>query len=356
MPLRSDLASLSPYGAPQLDTPVRLNTNENPYSLDSSMQKHLVRGIERHLEHLNRYPDRDAEELRSALARFINARSHTSFALENIWAANGSNEILQSLALAFEGSAMGFEPSYSMHPLICRVVGRRWIPIARRSDFTIDLPVALSAIENESPSLIFLTTPNNPTGTSIAINEIEEIAKTALAKKAILIVDEAYAEFSSAISAVTLIQKYPNIVVVRTMSKAFAFAGARVGYLVARPEVINAMLLVRLPYNLSALTQSAALAAIELSDQLLANVQRIIDSRKKLQAHLVALGLSVLPSDSNFLLFTGLKKDSALVWQSLVDQGILIRDVGIPNYLRVTVGTESENESFVAALARSLNE
>ena len=356
LPLRDDLSALSPYGAPQLDIPVRLNTNENPYSLDEVMQKHLLEGIQRHLEHLNRYPDRDAAELRSALARFINNRSATSFDLSNIWAANGSNEILQSIALAFDGSAIGFEPSYSMHPLICRVVGRKWISVPRKPDFSIDVDRAISTISLERPAFVFLTTPNNPTGTSISLSDIEAIARTALAQGALVIVDEAYAEFSSATSAVTLIDQYPNLLAVRTMSKAFAFAGARVGYLIARPEVIDVMLLVRLPYHLSALTQAAALAATELSEELLANVAKIIESRGKLIAELDALGLSVIPSDSNFLLFTGFERDSAALWRSLVDKGILIRDVGIPRYLRVTVGTEAENQSFISALTSALTE
>lgn len=241
-----------------------------------------------------------------------------------------------------------------MHPLICRVVGRPWISKSRNSDFTIDVQSAKDAIAEEKPALVFLTTPNNPTGTSIALAEIEAIAQAALDTKAIVVVDEAYAEFSSAPSAVTLIDKFPNIVVVRTMSKAFAFAGARVGYLVARSEVVNAMLLVRLPYHLSALTQAAAIAATELSSELLANVQRIIDSREKVIRQLRELGLSVLPSDSNFLLFSGFEGDSHNLWQSLVDQGVLIRDVGLAGYLRVTIGTEAENESFVSALKNAL--
>lgn len=354
LPIRRDLASLSPYGAPQIETPVRLNTNENPYSLDEAMQKHLASGISKHLENLNRYPDRDAQALRSALARFINDRSNTDFDCSNIWAANGSNEILQSIALAFEGRAIGFEPSYSIHPLICRVVGREWISIKRNSDFTIDVDAALNAIEDSSPTLIFLTTPNNPTGTSISLKEIARIAQAAAQKGALVIVDEAYAEFSSIPSATTLIKDHPNILVIRTMSKAFAFAGARVGYLIARPEVVNAMLLVRLPYHLSALTQAAAIAALELSGELLANVARIISARDALAEKMTSLGLRVEPSDSNFLLFSGFRHSPAQLWSALVDQGILIRDVGIADHLRVTIGTPAENEAFLRALQSQL--
>ena len=354
LPLRSDLASLSPYGAPQLDLPIKLNTNENPYPLDSQMQSHLLKGIQRHLEFLNRYPDRDATELRSALARFVNTSSGTSFDHRNIWAANGSNEILQSIALAFEGEALGFEPSYSMHPLICRVVGRKWNGVSRKADFSIDIENALQVIASQEIRLVFLTTPNNPTGTSINLRDIEILAKAAAKKKALIVVDEAYAEFSSAPSAVTLQVENPNLLVVRTMSKAFAFAGARVGYLVARPEVIDAMLLVRLPYHLSALTQAAALAATELSDELLANVGKIIKSREEVAQRLRELGLTVAPSDSNFLLFSGFNATADQLWRDLVEQGVLIRDVGIPGYLRVTIGTEQENGKFIDSLQIAL--
>ena len=354
LPLRSDLAELSPYGAPQLDVPVRLNTNENPYTLDEQTQKHLLRGISRHLEQLNRYPDRDASELRSSLARFVNSHSTTSFDLSHVWAANGSNEILQSIALAFAGDAMGFEPSYSMHPLICRVVGRRWHGLNRRSDFSIDVEAALVALHEKKPTLVFLTTPNNPTGTSIPLQEISRITGAALENRAIVVVDEAYAEFSQSPSAVTLIDKHPNLIVVRTMSKAFAFAGARVGYLVARPEVVNAMMLVRLPYHLSALTQAAAIAALELSSELLGNVERIIHSRNLLAAELKALGLTVAASDSNFLLFTGFQGGSQRLWSAIAGDGVLIRDVGIPDHLRVTIGTEPENQAFLRSLKSHL--
>lgn len=355
LPLRQDLRKLSPYGAPQLDLPVKLNTNENPYSLDQKMQQHLNAGIGRHLEFLNRYPDRDASELRSALARFINSRSSTSFTSENIWVANGSNEILQSIALAFDGEALGFEPSYSMHPLICRVVGRAWNGVPRNSDFAINMEKAFSIINERNVKIIFLTTPNNPTGTSIPLSQIEKIAEAAFIRNALVVVDEAYAEFSSCPSASTLIEKCPNIVVVRTMSKAFAFAGARVGYLIAQPEVVASMQLVRLPYHLSALTQAAALAALELASEMLANVERIIHSREKVAHELRTLGMTVAPSDSNFLLFSGFAAGEEAIWKELVEQGVLIRDVGIAGHLRVTIGTERENEQFIQALSKALD-
>ena len=350
MRLSENLEALTPYGAPQIDVPNRLNTNENPYSLRPELQKAILESISAKVAHLNRYPDRDALELRSSLASFINKTTNTSFGVENVWAANGSNEILQSIALAFQGDALGFEPSYSMHPLISRAVGKRWISVPRNSDFSIDVNGAITAISTERPGLVFVTTPNNPTGGSTSLETIAKIANAARQVSALVVVDEAYAEFSSEPSAVTLIHESPNVIVSRTMSKAFAFAGARLGYMIADRAVVDAMLLIRLPYHLSELTQAAASAALAHQDSLLADVARISASRDSLITELQQMGFTVIPSDANFILFTGFKSEASQVWRSLVELGVLIRDVGIPNYLRITVGTESENRALIEAL------
>lgn len=352
MRINENLKDLTPYGAPQIDVPNRLNTNENPYSLTPELQKAILDSISAKVSHLNRYPDRDAIELRSALASFINKRSGTSFDLANVWAANGSNEILQSIALAFQGDAMGFEPSYSMHPLISRAVGKKWISVPRTSDFSIDVDKALEAISSQKPGIVFVTTPNNPTGGSTSLEVIRKIAKAARSVNALVVVDEAYAEFSSQPSVVSLIEDVPNIIVSRTMSKAFAFAGARLGYMIANPTIIDAMLLIRLPYHLSDLTQAAATTALKHQDSLLLDVKRISESRQSLVTELQGLGFTVIPSDANFILFTGFKEEATKIWISLVDAGVLIRDVGIPNHLRVTVGTESENRALIDALRK----
>jgi histidinol-phosphate aminotransferase len=286
------------------------------------------------------------------LAEFVNSLSHTSFTLKNIWAANGSNEIIQSLFLAFgEKGAIGFTPSYSMHPLIARVTQTAWRDGQRRADFSLDIEIAKEEIAKSAPSLTFITTPNNPTGTSISISEIEELAQAA---PGLLVVDEAYAEFSDEISAVTLIEKHPNVIVIRTMSKAFSFAGARVGYLVADPVVIDALFLVRLPYHLSALTQAAAEVALQYREELLGNVATLIKSREWVTGELNQLGLTVLPSKANFLLFSGFDIPAPLLWKSLLDAGVLIRDVGLSGYLRVTIGSEAENKLFIEALSEIL--
>jgi histidinol-phosphate aminotransferase len=355
LPLRDDLTSLSPYGAPQVPAEATLNTNENPYAPSAELAQAIADRVHRVATTLNRYPDRDATVLRTALGRFINTLSGTDFTADSIWAANGSNEIIQSLFMAFgDRGALGFTPSYSMHPLIAKVIGVSWLDGGRRADFTLDTAKAISEIAAKKPALTFITTPNNPTGTLLKIVEIEELAKATAQANGLLVVDEAYAEFSSEASAVTLINKYPNLVVIRTMSKAFAFAGARVGYLVANPEVINAMYLVRLPYHLSAITQAAAEVALEYQGELLGTVSTLIESRNKVVTALEDIGLQVAPSSANFIIFSGFNLEPAQIWRQLLDRGVLIRDVGLLEHLRMTIGNEAENQKFIGALKEIL--
>lgn len=353
LPLRSDLRDLSPYGAPQLPSLAQLNTNENPYPPSAELVDAIAHKVREVASSLNRYPDRDFIALRKGLANFLNSRSQTHLSEQNIWAANGSNEIIQSLFLAFGGeSALGFTPSYSMHPLIAQVAGTPWVNGVRNPDFSLDVERASQQIRTTRAKLVFVTTPNNPTGTAIPLRDIETLIKISAEVKALLVVDEAYAEFSSEPSAVTLLDKYPNLLVIRTMSKAFAFAGARVGYLAANEEVIKALYLVRLPYHLSAITQAVALVALDHSDELLANVATLIADREKMVSELQGLGAEVIPSSANFLLFT--VPSSKEIWNSLLDQGVLVRDVGLSGYLRVTIGNTNENQRFIDSLATSL--
>ena len=356
LPLREDLSVLSPYGAPQVPAEATLNTNENPFAPSPELAQAIADRVHRVATTLNRYPDRDATVLRTSLSKFINTLSGTSFTAEQIWAANGSNEIIQSLFMAFGSrGALGFTPSYSMHPLIAKVIGVSWQDGGRRPDFTLDTAKALSEISERKPALTFITTPNNPTGTLLKINEIEELARATAAVNGLLVVDEAYAEFSSEQSAVTLIGKYPHVVVIRTMSKAFAFAGARVGYLVADRDVVDAMFLVRLPYHLSAITQAAAEVALEFQAELLGTVATLIDSRGKVVAALEEMGLAVAPSSANFIVFSGFNLEPSQLWRQLLDRGVLIRDVGLLGHLRMTIGNEAENQKFINALKDILN-
>ena len=355
LPLREQLRPLTPYGAPQVPAEARLNTNENPYGPSKTLAAAIAKRVGEVAEGLNRYPDRDAIALRTKLAAYLNKQSKTSLSVENIWAANGSNEILQSIFLAFgSAKAIGFIPSYSMHPLIGKVANVEWVDGERNPDFTLNLSAAINQVKDIKPALTFVTTPNNPTGTAVTITEIEELAKAAASINGLLIVDEAYAEFSNEVSAITLVDKYPNLLVSRTMSKAFAFAGARLGYLAANKTVIDAIQLVRLPYHLSALTQAAAEVALDFQDELLAEVAKLASDRDELSQALVKLGLNVVPSDANFILFSGFNLSSNELWQKLLAAGVLIRDVGLPGYLRVTIGNDAENQSFLKALEKAL--
>jgi histidinol-phosphate aminotransferase len=354
LPLRQNLRELSPYGAPQLPADAVMNTNENPYAPSPALAKAIADRVSEVALTLNRYPDRDAVVLRTKLAGFINGLSATNFDAKNLWAANGSNEIIQSLFMAFGGgAALGFTPSYSMHPLIAKVTQVQWLNGSRREDFSLDIDSAISQIQRDKPTLTFITTPNNPTGSAVTVDEIEKIARLT---SGLLVVDEAYAEFSEETSAVTLIKKYPHVVVIRTMSKAFAFAGVRLGYLVADPAVIDAMFLVRLPYHLSALTQAAGEVALDYKNELLGTVAQLRTDRDRVAAQLTEMGLNVIPSASNFLLFSGFDMSSAQLWQAMLDRGVLIRDVGLLGYLRVTIGNEAENTRFISTLSACLGE
>ena len=356
LPLRKDLSQMSVYGAPQVAADAQLNTNENPYAPSKELVAAIGAAVTKVSANLNRYPDREASTLRGKLASFINELSGTKFSETNIWAANGSNEIIQSLYLAFgSGKAIGFTPSYSMHPLIAQVTAVTWEAGKRKADFTIDMPSALAQIQ-KGTSLVFLTTPNNPTGTALSIDDLKSFAAATAKVGALLVVDEAYAEFSPLQSAVTLIEEFPHLVVCRTMSKAFAMAGARLGYLVANPSVIEAMHLVRLPYHLSSITQAVAEVALDFRKELLGTVAELKAGREWLSSELVKLGLTVVPSAANFILFTGFTITPAALWQKILDRGALIRDVGLPQHLRVTVGTQEENQIFIDALRAALAE
>ena len=352
LPIRSELADLKPYGAPQITDVTALNTNENPYQLPDSVVSEMLGALPKVLQNLNRYPDRDANVLRAALALYINETTANKFTAANIWAANGSNEILQTLMLACGGrGALGFVPSYSVHPLIAKATGTSWISNERDENFELDVDKAVRVISEKKPGITFVTTPNNPTGTATPYNDLEKMASVTSEIDGLLIVDEAYAEFSEEKSAVNLISKYPNVVVVRTMSKAFAFAGARVGYAVCDEAVVNAMFVTRLPYHLSSTTQALALVALNNSKMLLAEVDALIAERNRVADELTKLGFEVSPSSANFLLFRGFAGDSKSVWEALVIAGVLVRDVGLAGYLRVTIGMPGENQQFLAAIA-----
>jgi histidinol-phosphate aminotransferase len=349
--LREDLRGQSPYGAPQLDVPVRLNTNENPHPPSAALAADIGAAVAEAAADLNRYPDREAHALRSDLAAYLSARTGQQLTSNEVWAANGSNEILQQLLQAFGGpgrTALGFEPSYSMHRLIALGTSTGWTPAHRAADFTLSAARVAAVVAETKPDVTFLCSPNNPTGTALDLDVVEAAYEAA---GGLVVVDEAYAEFSSRPSAVALLPGRPRLVVTRTMSKAFAFAGARVGYVAADKAVVDALRLVRLPYHLSALTQAAARAALARSDELLAGVDDVKVQRDRIVTELRGLGLTVVDSDANFVLF-GVFPDQARVWQELLDRGVLVRDVGLAGWLRVTAGTDHEVSAFLDAVAQ----
>lgn len=344
LPLRDDLRGGTPYGAPQFDVRVRLNTNENPYPPSAALVEDVSASVAVAAVGLNRYPDRDARELRASLAAYLGCGLEPA----QVWAANGSNEVLAQLLQAFGGPgrrALGFVPSYSMHEELARVTGTAFVAVARAADFSLPVESAVAAVRNAAPDIVFLTRPNNPTGASMPLSTVEAVCAAA---PGMIIVDEAYAEFSADQSALTLLPGRDRLVVTRTMSKAFALAGGRVGYLAAASAVVEALQLVRLPYHLSTLTQAAALAALRHADDTLATVALVIADRDSLVTALRERGFPVVGSDANFVLVGGLD-DAHRVWQRLLERGVLVRDVGIAGHLRVTIGTTQECSDFLAA-------
>ena len=353
LPLRENLRGKSAYGAPQLDVAVRLNTNENPHPPSRALIDDAAESVRIAAATMHRYPDRDAVELRRDLAAYVSTCTGIEVSVENLWAANGSNEILQQLLQAFGGPgrrAIGFVPSYSMHPIIADGTQTEWIESYRAADFSLDVDAAVAAIQSAKPDVVFVTSPNNPTGQSISLVDLRRLLD-AMAS-GVLIVDEAYGEFSSQPSAIALLDEYPaRLIISRTMSKAFAFAGGRLGYLMAAPAVIEAVLLVRLPYHLSVITQAAARAALRHADETLGSVATLVAERERVCTALHGMGFRVITSDANFVLF-GEFADAPAAWQRYLDDGVLIRDVGIPGYLRVTIGLNHENDAFLAASQR----
>jgi histidinol-phosphate aminotransferase len=353
--LRPDLRGRTAYGAPQLDVPVRLNTNENSYPVPEPVVEAIVAALAADVRDLNRYPDRDFTELRKALTAYLEKQSGVTVTPEQVWAGNGSNEVLSHVVQAFGGPgrvALGFTPSYSMHPIISETLGTTWVD-GLRGTGTFDLTPESAAEQarQHRPSVVFLCSPNNPTGTALPFEVIGAVLDAA--PDAIVVVDEAYAEFArpGTRSALTLLAGHPRLVVTRTMSKAFAFAGGRLGYLVAAPEVVDALRLVRLPYHLSTPTQTIARVALEHADVMLGTVEVIKHQRDRIVERLAELGATPVASDSNFVLFGGLADEKA-TWQALLDAGVLVRDVGIAHHLRVTAGDPDETTAFLDAFAR----
>lgn len=354
-PLREELRGIEPYGAPQLDVPVQLNVNENPYGPSEACVADIAAAAADAARTLNRYPDREFVALRTALASYLSkdAGEGRTITADQVWAANGSNEVMLQLLQAFGGpgrTAVSFAPTYSMYPEYARDTNTRWVAGRRSEDFALDLDAARDLVKSEQPSVILLPSPNNPTGTALPPEAVGVLCEAA-GDDGIVVVDEAYGEFrrSGVPSALELLPSYRNLVVTRTMSKAFAGAGLRLGYLAADPAICDAIRVVRLPYHLSAVTQAVAVAALRHAPELLGKVDELRAERDALVAWLASEGYDVADSDANFVLF-GRFADRHAVWQGLLDRGVLIRETGPDGWLRVSVGTPEEMAAFRAAL------
>ncbi len=369
--IRPELAGIHPYGAPQLDVEVQLNVNENPYGPSPEAVKDITSAVTHAASNLNRYPDREATELRTQLADYLNrsldrtpnpTRGQAMPPAEfrplgpaEIWVANGSNEVMVQILQAFGGpgrSVLTFPPTYSMYPEYARTTHTELRTFARRPDFSLDPSEVADHIRKTKPDVVIVTSPNNPTGTA-ASNEL--LTALLAAAPGIVVIDEAYAEFSrdGSPQALRWLAEHPNLIVCRTMSKAFALAGARLGYAAAHPQVIDALRVVRLPYHLSAVTQATASAALRHTDELLAAVDLLRSERDRVVGWLRSAGLDVAESDANFVLF-GVFDDRHALWQQLLDRGVLIRETGPPGWLRASIGTPKENDAFLDALQEVL--
>ena len=374
LPLRPDLEGEAPYGAPEIDVPVRLNVNENPYPPSAAVIESIATAVAQAAQGLNRYPERDFPRLRAALADYLAVESGAHLAPEQIWAANGSNEVMLHVLQAFGGpgrTCLTFTPTYSMYPEYARDTLTDYATRARRQDFTLDTDAAVAAINELRPVVIILASPNNPTGTALPLEDIKRILEAARghgpmlgaeigsptrASDCVVVIDEAYAEFRrpGVPSALELVgPAHPHLAVTRTMSKAFGAAGLRLGYLAADRALVDALRVVRLPYHLSAVTQAAALAALSHRDELMAQVASLRDERDAFVDWLHSQGLSAHASDANFVLF-GPFPDREAVWQALLDAGVLIRVVGPEGFLRASIGTPEEMARLRGALTSAI--
>lgn len=343
--VRDDLAGVEPYVSPQRPAAYRMNVNESPYPPPEGVLEEAFAAVR--AAEVNRYPLRDAEELRRAVADRVGGP------VESVWVANGSNEVFQHLFLAFGGpgrTALVFEPTYSLHTLIPRITGTGVVTRRRTETYEIDLDAAREALDVHEPDIVLVCSPNNPTGNT----ERREVVRSLLEESSgLVVVDEAYIDFApSGSSVLDLLDDFPNLVVVRTFSKAWRVAGARLGFLAAHPEVVEGLKKVRLPYHLSVFTQALGVAVLRYADDALEHVAAIVAERDRIAAALEVRDIRVHPSGANFLLFEVDDPDAA--WNALLSRGVLVRNYSgtdaVGRCLRVTAGLPEETDAFVAAI------
>ncbi len=348
-PVRDDLIGVKPYAVPVTHAPVELDSNENPWNLPEEVIKDVLdtlAGID-----FNRYPDIGATWLRQNLA------DGYQLGPESVTVGNGSNEVILNLLLAFGGpgrKAVLFEPTYSMHDVLCRIASTEAVKVPLGNDFGFSADTAREAFNRDKPDVVFLNSPNNPTGNVISQDDIEQVCRMG---DFLVVVDEAYGEFSGK-TCLPLIKEYKNLVVVKTFSKAFRLAAARVGYALADSGVITELDKVKLPYNLNGLSLTTAALVWQKRDTVLKKVAEIVEERDRILIRLDELkGAKPFPSYANFILFRT-ERDANTVFNGLLDKGVQIRNFSskphLENCLRVTIGTPEENDAFLVALKESL--
>jgi len=345
IPVRDDLRALEGYHSPQIDVKVRLNTNESPLPPPAAWRDALAAEMSRVEWH--RYPDRQATDLREAIAALHGV------APEMVFAANGSNEVLQTILLTYAGpgrTVATFEPTYQMHAQIARVVGSRVVEGERNADFTLDAGEMRRVVESSAPHVVFLTSPNNPTGLVEPADRVAELLSIA---PGLVVVDEAYAQFADW-SALDLVDESRPLVVTRTFSKTWSMAGVRLGYVIGPSWFVHALEAVVLPYHLDAAKQIAGRLALRFVDEMDDRVRLIVAERERISAAMRAMPIDVTPSGANFVLFRPTTVPGREVWQALVERSVLVRDCSgwprLDGCLRVTVGMPEENDAFLAAL------
>lgn len=348
---RDDLSSMVRYSPRQVAARYRLNTNESPYAPPAEVLDRIKNELSR--TDLNRYPDREALDLRDKVA------DHNAWPPEGVWVANGSNEVFLHLLLAFGGperTTLIFEPTFPLHATIARITGTRVVQRMRTEEFLIDLEDALALLGQDDPEIVIACSPNNPSGGCEPLGAIRSLLDEA---RGLVVVDEAYIEFASKEeSARRLLDDHPNLVIVKTLSKAWSLAGVRLGYLLAAPELVAEMEAVRIPYHLSAIAQTAGAAALDGAASLQQSVDAITYERDRIAVALQKLGVVAYPSRANFILFR--VDDAERIWQRLLDRGVLVRNLteepGLEGCLRVTAGLPQDNDAFVEALQEALDE
>ncbi|HET6954280.1 MAG TPA: histidinol-phosphate transaminase [Acidimicrobiales bacterium] len=346
---RDDLALMAGYHSPQLDVAVRLNTNEAPGPPPPGFEEQVVAAVRAVAWH--RYPDRGYRALRAAIADLHGVDP------DRVFAANGSNEVLQTLCLAYGGpgrTAAVFEPTYALHSHIARITGTGVATGERAADFSLDLDEVRRVLAAAGPAVTFLCSPNNPTG----MVEPEAVVRT-VADEApgLVVVDEAYGQFAPW-SALALVDDDRPLVVTRTFSKTWSMAAARLGYLVGPSWLVAELDKVVLPYHLDALKQAAGTAALGFVDEMHARVAALVEERGRVVAALADLPVDQWPSGANFVLFRPRGRDGDEVWKALVERSVLVRNCAswprLEGCLRVTIGTRAEDDAFLAALSEVL--